>query len=205
MRPSLPSEAAACKLAPESRWGTTFDRRGRAKKKKRTRAASADNTGAAAATAAAVVAAAGLRCVCLRAREGAPAESRIRYRSISPGTGSGALLRFLYFIPPGSGPIKSALQYACRGTRLAFLVPGRVRTPARQLDARRREKKRKRVERGDGVDGCSRGEWESESSLLYFGGKKFDAKKGRWEIGLAARKRDAYYAKSYISEKGYVT
>lgn len=129
-------------FAPKSRRGTTFDR---GRQKKRTRTASADNTGAAAATAAA-----GLRCVCLRAREGAPAESRIRYRSISPGTGSGALLRFLYFIPPGSGPIKSALQYACGGTRLAFLVPGRVRTPARQLDARRREEKKKRIDRRDG-------------------------------------------------------
>lgn len=51
----------------------------------------------------------------------------------------------------------------------------------------------------------ARGKWESESSLLYFGGKKIRCEKGRWEIGLTARERDAYYLKSYISEKCYIT
>jgi len=103
-----------------------------------------------------------VRCVCLpRARKGAAAESRIRYRGISPGTGSGALLRFLYFIPPGPGPIKSALQYACGGTRLAFLVPDRAH--ARRLDAREGKKGSARVR---GRAGAGR-----RASLLYFRGK----------------------------------
>lgn len=156
--PGLALGSGGLQLAPESRRGTTFDR---GRQKKRTRTASADNTGAAAA---------GLRCVCLRAREGASTESRIRYRSISPGTGSGALLRFLYFIPPGSGPIKSALQYACGGTRLAFLVPGRVRTPARQLDARR-EKKKEAHRTGEWVDGCSRRVGERIEFIVFWGEK----------------------------------
>lgn len=54
------------------------------------------------------------------------------------------------------------------------------------------------------------GEWVLEESgrvsLLYFGGEKIRCEKGRQEIGLGSEKtRDAYYAKSCISEKRYVT
>lgn len=46
-----------------------------------------------------------------------------------PGTGSDALLRFLYFIPLGSGPIKSTLQYAwgLRSTFGTWSCAGRAR------------------------------------------------------------------------------
>lgn len=123
-------------------------------------------------------------------------ESRIRYRSISPGTGSGALLRFLYFIPPGSGPIKSALQYACRGTRLAFRTWPRAHV--RRLDARAKKKE----VHGKGWWMLERGETERKrdrtgerTSLLYFG-KKSGSPVADTKIGLRAGERFVYYMSS---------